>query len=490
MYALRLGFPQSRMLFALPADISLTILADWLGRLIDLVRLDAACTGRVRPAYLALIRELTVPDRFASRAHLHKDMDSAGCVKWINTRMLRIRYLCVDAAGAASGTMINSRCLSKVSSFQIHSQAPVNTLTLKKLLDLLPALTSFDASCFQAVDEGYLQVLANRPVTLQVLYLAPTMGDGSNLPLIFNSYGATLVTIDLGGALIEDALLAEMSATCHALVNIELHAQLLTNNAVLAHFASSAFPCLMRLNLKDEASQGVYPDTALIAICRAHPHLTYLKLQGKFSTSFTSCAVVLSLCPQIDFIRTSAYKYDVQKHCSLHVYARTPETVLCAELRRIIAAHRAVNMFNYCYMGVSDSCFDEILDICGGEALLSLSLTLDGVCSATLCRLALLCPNMNSIAFYSCTTVCDAFLKAVADNCRKLTMFTVLGAELITNQGMEHFLQAVGANLTFLNVAECVQLTDITMASVKAHCPKLKFLFTAGTGVTMEWTPA
>lgn len=74
--------------FALPTDLCLAILRDWVDTFSDLASLDAACARSVRWSYLALTRHpacvlpypLTLSDQ----------MDHNSCARWINTRMVKL----------------------------------------------------------------------------------------------------------------------------------------------------------------------------------------------------------------------------------------------------------------------------------------------------------------------------------------------------------------------------------------------------------------
>lgn len=96
--------------FDLPADISLTVLREWVNSIRVLTRLDSACAPSVRAEFLDLVRDESFT--WPAPAVFREIMDLTGVVLWINTRMLRFESLDMDASAVLALTEgVNPVCL-------------------------------------------------------------------------------------------------------------------------------------------------------------------------------------------------------------------------------------------------------------------------------------------------------------------------------------------------------------------------------------------
>lgn len=84
------------MLFALPTDLSLSILQDWLADVTCLTALDAAAGRSVRSEYLGLVAHpaFVLPAAIV----ITESKLSLKTIAWINTRVIKLSALVVHAS--------------------------------------------------------------------------------------------------------------------------------------------------------------------------------------------------------------------------------------------------------------------------------------------------------------------------------------------------------------------------------------------------------
>lgn len=489
--------------FALPADISLDILGNWLGNLHSLTRLDVACARSVRQAYTSLLQgQLLMPHSISLCSSQLLPADLSSCIQWLNSRRVRLESLCVDAAALAAVCVhLDGDCVERITRFQMTSMGmTVDLKALSMILSRLPRLTSFDATAYCAADDEYLTILAAAagcmpsPYRLQKVMLDQHYSC-TNLFLLVEAFRESLQVLDLGGRKLNDSQFSVLCQSCCQLRELSLDAAKLSADALADNLASSnALPSLESLVLENSAADVTQvPSSVLLDMCRHHPRLTRCVDYCIFATTLSCCAQILACCPMMTTLQTSAFAFTVTdsnsgRCCELEVLDEDHEDLLRTELRSIAAVSRyPIASISDDQKGIGSAGVRAIVEVCG-SSLHTLSLDLlDDVDTELLQCLASTCNAVQALTLHgrSCLNLNDAFLQAIADHCTMLTQFSLVGSRVVTNDGMQYMLQQIGHRLTNLSVMNCVQLSNPMLMQAVSCCLMLTHLQIFGTGITM-----
>lgn len=208
-------------------------------------------------------------------------------------------------------------------------------------------------------------------------------------------------------------------------------------------------------------------------IGRAHPGLTSLtcvfEQDSRSPITLASCAALLSVCPKLKFISTSAYRLNTVDpcgrflgHCEFQLNGKDND--LAVELPKIASlCPLPIAQFRL-YCSILCPASIEILTNLLGANLTNLQLNPNSdVTDSALVRLAQSCKRIKQLNILMRSRYSrdehynlgfmDEMLDALADNCPRLKTFSMEVDQGITGAGILRFAQRVGAGLTKLQLA-------------------------------------
>lgn len=212
-------------LFALPSDLSISILQDWLSDIKFIVALDIAAARSVRKDYLGLVAHPSFV--FAAPVTLLKtDTSTLEQVIWINNRMLKMSSLHSDLANLHHCTRISFYLLqhvriltlSTIHNKKFPEKSPLDCASFHTLLKLLPALITIDMRDVRPSSCDYISTLASCGLPLKRLVLDPLINSCDKVNSLTVAVGNTIETLDLGSdRQVGAATLCALASNCHQL---------------------------------------------------------------------------------------------------------------------------------------------------------------------------------------------------------------------------------------------------------------------------------
>lgn len=247
------------MLLSLSTDIWLAILGDWVGDIRDLTRLDSSCARSVRYSFLSLLRDPRC--LLSCQLKVSSKTDMIGCVQWTNSRLVRLRSVCVvNMAVLGACSKISYCCLEKLTVLEVHYvdlHSAVISDEFQTLVKLCPALSALDMRNCMIGGDTYpalpLRTLSTYSTGHNEAYLL--------LPA-HRAFCSTLecLIVDRDGVLSESQV-AEL-VQCRKLKELTMSADL-TDTAVRRYLASSEhFPCLEVFHFRNK--KAVVTDSMLV----------------------------------------------------------------------------------------------------------------------------------------------------------------------------------------------------------------------------------
>lgn len=495
--------------FALPLDISLAILGDWI-ELLGVGCLDSACTRVFRADFLAIIRH-PVFQIHVNSADL--GMESKEIVQWLNRRSVKVAtvelflsdmevWVKVDPSLVTTTTALTFMAEDRLV-FEL-AQESFEVTKFHTMLKLLPSLTCFDMSAVHVVEKcsRYMSILASMTaLKLKKLGLDCNTSSTKHLAALINSFHDTLEWLSLGSSRVLKgsvlrSILELISTKCLRLTHLE--ATLCDEDrfgpSVLAVFASDRLPLLTSLVLESDMdmfnseTDADIKDSEVIAICRHHPNLEVLTLPLGMRTSLASCAEALALCPNLMHISTKAYSFEVKlddekaRSCSFDVKLCAPVAESAIRMIKVLRPFpiRHVHVHHF------DVFENSLLSLFEADLV---QLELFGYSGQVpISYLKQILETCRSIRMLTCngTEITDEHLTTIGDHAHNLAELKLICAkDVFSDFGMVGLLERIGSGLKRLDVHSNRQLSRSSLSAIATYCPILTSLRIGNTGISV-----
>lgn len=511
--------------FALPWDISLAILGDWIDFL-DLVCLDSACASVFRDDFLAIIQG----PLFKIRISRLQDIDDGerNTINWLNSRRVRIVAVELSLGCLKHWTKLDPHVLSAASALNIARSDEtvddyddydefegeiIDLVKFRALLKRLPSLTVFDMQNMRVADKSarFVGILASMTQLKLKKIILDSSSDTKHLNALVATFGSTLEWLDLGSRICDGHLLELISTTCSNLtyLNATLCDEDRTGPHVLAAFASDRLPLLMSLILESDMDEFSdtdvdIKDTELIHISKRHPRLEVLKLPLGKRTTLASCAEALEACPNLMHISTKGYEFQVkrgeelnwrsgapsyvadQRYCTFHI--KNGRDAMDSDMRNIVVRRPFPVSKVLCRSSnVSEASLLAISEVAGND---SIEFSLHGynrpIDVSCIVQVLSNCPNIR-IFKYGVSILSDEILRAIADHAQHVNNLDLaMGGDQLTDGGVVYLLGKIGSKLENLFLQFSFHLTGLSLSAVANHSPDLTSLNICYTGITAQ----
>lgn len=245
------------MFFDLPSDISLSILQDWLADLKFIAALDAAAAPSARSDYLDLVAHpaLVLPLTAVEQPQRLQKL----IANWVNTRAVKLSALEIQASMLTQCAKIGVHCLSTVRKLVVCNR-PANmhnySISIKKLLKVLPLLEELDLSKYATYTTAYMKVLSSSfGPSLKRIHLDCSLTSCDDIVPLITALGANLLALDFGRLRnISCSLLHLTASVCTNLRECTITCVLNDSQDFVSILAShQCFPLLERIKLRSTA---------------------------------------------------------------------------------------------------------------------------------------------------------------------------------------------------------------------------------------------
>lgn len=454
------------IIFAIPSDLGVAILQDWLFCTKSLVALDTASARSSRSAYLALVRS---PGLLL--AHVALQDHPMNCVQWFNTRHMAVRslHMTVDCLQAA----IQLACLPTVSELSVQSTNSMPE-TFGVLLRHMPGLLSLSAK-----DHRDAMPYSWRP---------PVPADWLDAPLITH-LSRTLQDLHLDdNAVIDGDMLLLLATHCHQVRSLIFTTGFIPANTLTVAFGERTFPVLqiMTMNYADSAISA-FDNNVVEVLCRAHPMLRKLTLHpAALAVTPQACASALTHCPHFEYFTGGRVEFSVRNFGY--------QLGLWIDGFYLKAAFESITAARYCRYPVTGfeiryqiSNADVLALISVGSRLTTVCLILNAnVTNHTIQSLFKECSLLTTIKLSNCAGLSDDTLMVLADCWQHRTAdlhLSLIAGRSFTDAGMCYLLEHTGAQLHVLVLNGCNLLSRATVQAIGAHCHHLQELAMGSTAI-------
>lgn len=467
----------------MPADISISILLDWLGTTRCIVDLDIAAARSVRRDYLGLLAHPSFV--FSESIMLRKDPSTLDAVIWINSRMLKVTSLTVSVSELRQCARISFYLLQHVRDLAVYDSYTIDAdgmahrdaldcRDFQTLLRLLPFLLTIDMSCTRPASLDYLSILALSGLSLKGVSLDSSTTGCTGMGALALAFSSTIEKLHFGRHRGIDAVtLNKFTSTCHQLKDLSVNIKSISMSELIAALGSGLLPLLKSLVFERGAEEQTISGEAVIAIFRHHPKLT--KFESERSTiSVSTCADLIALCPEmeeflVDGFEYTAVHYDsphtLRRGCKLHFSEASP--MQAANVLKVASSCKyPVTELQYHNCVLENNDLRTVTTALGVNLrVVDLCLSLSGGNDIMVRHLTQSCPLLEELELRGCTDMTDQSLLAIADNCKVLSRLGLdappceLDLLHITDSGVELLLQKIGGQLiTFTMVANLSRL--------------------------------
>jgi len=98
--------------------------------------------------------------------------------------------------------------------------------------------------------------------------------------------------------------------------------------------------------------------------------------------------------------------------------------------------------------------------------------------------IALKCPRLTTINLKGCLHITDMGLSLVSQYCKNLSHLVIADCARISDTGVQLVAQEAKQQLVLLDLNDCTQITDKTLAYLGYYCPNLSYLRLKNTSAT------
>lgn len=484
------------LLIALPYELSLDILIDWVGgREQELSSLDIAHTSLAdRPDFLSLLSKITVvhdepPGKPGRGSQLRKVSRAAwypARIAWLLARSIALReeflYTC-ELAGLVP--VLSAGCFPNVEvlTLQEDMREPVEVFLAADFQLLLSACPNLrDLRCCYEVDDTDLEAINASQILLQRLHLQRLrLEEDFMLVQTIHTFAGTLVDLDLPNDTMLDKALFEAIGTCGSLTELRTPCTPETAHDLLA--AYNILPNLTRLTLTEPEDGKL--DDSIVRIATTCDRLKELHVQRCFFASPGVFLRILQSCPWLDALSTPGWGYN--RHIE-YVFLKEPE--LSAELSKLtVIGHSSSDEFLTDLLTYSPSdvtCLCMMLELNRlknahvqlitkrfGSQLLVLELRTAHLLAVLVSH----CPLLLKLVIRNGgEDADDAVLQTIADKCKHIKHLSLSQFGKITDAGIDYFTRQL-RQLVSIWLRNNNLLTGRCFAMVGSHCPNIESLF-------------
>lgn len=481
------------MLFALPSDLSISILREWLGDIKSITSLDIAAAKSVRAEWLDLVAHPTFI--LISPLVLDTGTNWVDVVLWVNTRMIKLNDLAVAVGNLPFCLKIRYASLATVSRMAMRSNPEANEISdvgiFKRLLTLLPSLTAIGLFGFIPTDSSYLAVLASSGLPLKHVELDNTLETCDNVHLLITAICKSVQGLMLGDRRQVDVdLLHHISTCCHEIERIHFVCNGVNEQTIISCFGSQSLPLLQGLVIDDISGSATLSDDAARAIFQHHPMLVYL-MAVKSTASLEVCTDAFTCCPELVRLVTAAYELivdDDEQYCKISFnngILVNDAMSFGEELARISSSKYPIKQLLTDPVIFAD---DDLLSAVSGVgsylSILTWTLNNSPNDDNIVQQVSLLCPGLETVKIFDCESLSDLAARMIADNFRSLSSLHLAGATMITDFGYCYLLFKLGERLRSLCFWHCPGLTDAILLPLLTACTQLTTLGVRNCGIT------
>ena len=531
--------------FALPEDIVLALLSQWL-RVCEIRAVDGAvCNRTLRPTFLKYLQD----DAFVLTRNLHSDISfEYECLCWLNSRSVGVEEIFLQAVWfdfpidflLKKGHVIKqfsffgfADCLpvslveavaANCPELEVISGIPINSL-------FVDAIRLFRQNCakLHSITSTSMRSVTSADTTVQVVHAMQALCEGGNSVLenltltdcadindaltIAARNCPNLRTLTGGGHnVIQEATVRIIAEHCHHLKSLSLGYALQLTDAALVALGSGCpnltdfrqpihsppatvdglrgltqgCPNLTSLFLHNPSEEGI---AVVVENCK---HLVELRLHGRQELSLASCQAIGRHCSNLISLGVD------DRHIpwvGLSALARG-----CHKLTRLTCSYYSSvtdvvssslyvswpSLHELCVIAaenLSDADLEAIGSCCPNLTKVTL-FGCSNITSIGLTALALSCAQLADVYMYGCQSISEKGAIALAQHCPELKAFELLGCNTLTDAA----LVALGAGchkLESIALNYCALITSAGLTALARGCPQLQLLFLNGcTNVT------
>lgn len=490
------------MLFALPSDLTFSILQEWLVDLESISALDAAAAPIVRSEWLGLLAH----PNFVLPSTAVIDECSLDFIHWISNRVVKLSALEVQASMLEQCVKISFYCLRTVNTLKVNGKGSTeqgfDLSIFQKLLKLLPKLEELDMGDFVPPNAEYLTVVSSSALSLKRIYLDNSLTSCAGVVPFISTLGANLKSVDFGlKREIDGPTMLLTASTCTNLEEFSLTSHVNKAQDFMSAFASEYLPLLTLLDLFHTLrSQAVFNDDIVRAMFLHHPLLASFKSLMSIISPATFAHIVTSASKLVEFesalmtfaVITEDESNPKYKQCSMNLY---DDELDGTDFTSGMFTESILQVYSWCpypitHLSSTLLTNEDIITVISelGADLKSLVLHLNRTVDddSVVQQITLLCPKLNWLYLNDGDCITDLSLTAISNNCKCITRLLLHEAALVTDFGICVLLHNIGSQLTELKLS-CSSLTSASLVCILSLCSTLKHLRLSKAAIPPEY---